>query len=367
MKICFIANPDSIHTRRWAQPILERGDQVTVLTYLQPVHPWPEVEIIDLTRLNNQRKARFVRWGLWLRSYLRASRPDILHAHQVTPSGWLAALSGYHPLVAMAWGSDLLEEPHRSAWRRRLVQMALRRSDRLVAPSALLHQAARSLGMPEERIVDIPWGVESDLFYPDASRRAQKRAALGLSVHEWLFFCPRGLQAIYHTSEILQAVRLVHQQLPTIRLLLLDYIPDPDYAQLIRRQIQQWELQSVVSLLPPVALPDMADLYRAADAVISIPSSEGFGFSVYEAMACGCPTIISDTAAFHHLHDGRQTLKVRASSPAALAHAMLTIVQDTTLRQTLQDAGAAYGLQHNILERRQKTFALYDSLSQEAR
>ena len=45
-----------------------------------------------------------------LRGVLAQVRPDVLHAGPIPTVGFLAALSGFRPLVSMSWGSDLLKE-----------------------------------------------------------------------------------------------------------------------------------------------------------------------------------------------------------------------------------------------------------------
>ncbi len=38
----------------------------------------------------------------------------------------------------------------------------------------------------------------------------------------------------------------------------------------------------------------MVDWYRAADVCVSIPSTDSGPLSVWEALACGCPCVVSD-------------------------------------------------------------------------
>jgi glycosyltransferase involved in cell wall biosynthesis len=53
----------------------------------------------------------------------------------------------------------------------------------------------------------------------------------------------------------------------------------------------------------------MADVYRAADVVVSIPSSDSSPRSVWEALACGRPVVVSDLSwARDELEDGRHAL-----------------------------------------------------------
>ena len=53
---------------------------------------------------------------------------------------------------------------------------------------------------------------------------------------------------------------------------------------------------SAVSLLGPVADPDMPGLYRLASALVFASVKEGFGLCVLEAMASGTPVVVSRIA-----------------------------------------------------------------------
>ena len=50
--------------------------------------------------------------ALWmdLKRVLRSVQPDVLHAGPVPTVAFIAAVSGFHPLVSMSWGSDLLKD-----------------------------------------------------------------------------------------------------------------------------------------------------------------------------------------------------------------------------------------------------------------
>jgi glycosyltransferase involved in cell wall biosynthesis len=73
-----------------------------------------------------------------------------------------------------------------------------------------------------------------------------------------------------------------------------------------------------------------------SDAVISIPSSEGYGFTVYEAMGAGCPTVISDLPVFEHdLVDGVHTLKVAPTDANQMARALSDLLNGEETRETL--------------------------------
>ncbi len=116
--------------------------------------------------------------ALWLdlRRVLRSIRPDVVHAGPVPTVAFLAALSGFHPLVSMSWGSDLLRDIDGDRNQYRAAHYALKRSDVLIGDCRAVQQKAFELGFPAERVVLFPWGVDLDHFSPGSgdTLRAQR-------------------------------------------------------------------------------------------------------------------------------------------------------------------------------------------------
>ena len=46
--------------------------------------------------------------------FIAELKPDIVHAGPLHGSAFRVALSGFHPLVTMSWGSDLMLEADRN-------------------------------------------------------------------------------------------------------------------------------------------------------------------------------------------------------------------------------------------------------------
>ena len=130
MRLCIIANPNSIHTQRWVRYFAGRGHDVHLIGDKPLTIPPPEgITLHDLTRQTNARKLRYVVWARAVRKLVREIRPDVLHAHQVASAGWLGAASGWHPFLVTSWGSDLLLGARRSLVQRQLARWVLARAD----------------------------------------------------------------------------------------------------------------------------------------------------------------------------------------------------------------------------------------------
>lgn len=357
MKLCYIVNGASIHAQRWIQPMVARNHRVFVITYQPNSQAIPgTADFIDLTQKSALPKLRFLQWGLWIRQYLKRIQPDILHAHQIPAAGWMGAMAGFHPFVVTGWGSDILLEPKKSAFRKLLVRIVLARADILTVPSSLMFNTARDLGFPEQRLRLIPWGVETNIFKPDRTNRLETRRQFGLPEHAPVIFCPRGVHPVYNLDIIAAATHALLPRFPDLRLILLKYNPQAAYLKQIEEQIASTQMGANVIWLPAQESPEkMAHLYQCSDVVLSIPSSEGYGFTTYEAMACGTPTVISDLPVFESdLQDRVHTLKVPVRDTHRTAQAIETILTDKQLQQVLVENSlskcAGLSVEHRITQ-----------------
>jgi glycosyltransferase involved in cell wall biosynthesis len=68
-----------------------------------------------------------------------------------------------------------------------------------------------------------------------------------------------------------------------------------DDKESIRAYVKDIGLENVVTFLDPVPEKDMQKLYTSHDVLVLPSYNEAIGLAVPEAMACGLPTITSDT------------------------------------------------------------------------
>lgn len=88
---------------------------------------------------------------------------------------------------------------------------------------------------------------------------------------------------------------------------------------------------------------DLPAVYSAAYALIFPLLNEGFGLPAIEAMACGTPTLISNTAAPEITK--REALLVDALDEVDIARGMRELAEDSDLRERLITAGCSFAKQ----------------------
>jgi glycosyltransferase involved in cell wall biosynthesis len=235
-----------------------------------------------------------------LNRVLRAVKPDVVHAGPIQTTAFLVALSGYRPLVSMSWGYDLLVDAQHDALWRWATRFTLKRSAVMVGDCQTIRKLAVSYGMPDERIVIFPWGVDLHRFSPGSDLERQKVwPSYGERENKskvFVLLCNRNWEPIYGVEVIAKAFVLASQMLagrdlPELRLLMLG---NGSQAGLLREIFSRGGFLEQVHFPGHVSQTDLPRYYRSSDLYLSASHSDGSSVSLLEAMACGLPALVSD-------------------------------------------------------------------------
>lgn len=345
MRLCYLADPASTHVQRWVRHFADAGHDVHLIRWgAPPGQPfdWRGVTQHDLV-VPPAPALPGLRWASHfagrmraLRKLLREIRPDLLHAHYISGPGWLAAQTGFHPLVMTAWGSDILLGLHSGPLRERLtLRYALRQTDLLTADARQVLDAARPYLRPQVRAVLIRFGANTHTFRPGSGDPWRSR--LGLTADP-LILSVRQCRPLYNIDTVVRALPALRAQVPRVHLLikLVNQAAGDPYVTRLEALIAELELSDAVTFVPCIAYDELPDLYRAAQVVVSVPSSDGMPVSVLEAMACGTPVVASDLPALRELAaDGADLTLVPARDVGALSRALVRLLVDPERRASI--------------------------------
>jgi glycosyltransferase involved in cell wall biosynthesis len=333
------------HVALWVDAMAARGWEVHLAGELEPALPvaFPAgaAEVHELPRrgVPGLRAAAAVPW---VRRLARRVAPRVVHAHWLPSFGWMAARARVAPLVVSAWGSDVYRV--NGAVRRRS-GVAVAGADLLFADSEDLLAAAAALSRTPVRGEVVRWGVDVGRFSPaDADERRAIRARLGLPDGDTVLGI-RSLDPadIYNTPALLEAFAAVRAQRPGATLVLKH--PRSEAPPEVAQALDRLGIAAATRIIGNVPVDELADFYRAADVCVSIPSTDSSPISVWEAMACGSPIVVSDLPwARAELRAGEDALLAPAE-PGAVAEAMLAPLQDPALGERLRAAARALAVE----------------------
>lgn len=192
--------------------------------------------------------------------------------------------------------------------------------------------AAERYGVPRERLVTIPPGVDLERFRPGS--RLTARRDLGLGAHETVLLCVRRLARRMGLETLIEAA----STLPSGNWRLLIAGGGELHATLQGR-IAALGLGERVRLLGRVPEANLPSLYRAADAFL-LPSEclEGFGMVIPEALASGVPVVATPVGGVPEALEGLPgCLLPRGAGAEAIAGAMRAVIEG---RARLPEPGA---------------------------
>jgi glycosyltransferase involved in cell wall biosynthesis len=288
----------------------------------------------------------------WMRRLLRDTKPDVVHAHWM-PIAEQALLYGAQPLIATAWGSDVFLASRRQRVTYRLL---VRHAEVIAADSGALARALEDLGAPADRTMVFGWGVDLQAFSPATTERSETRGAVGLPPGP-VILSPRWLRALYNPKVILHAFERVADERDDVTLVLKHLgREEPDLGPM--------RYPERVRIIGEVPYDRLADYYRAADVCVSIPSSDSSPRSVWEAMGCGAPCILSDLPWVHELiQDGQHALVVPIREDA-VADAMRRLLSDHALADRIARRGRRLVEEHHDARKElDRLCSLYERLA----
>jgi glycosyltransferase involved in cell wall biosynthesis len=243
-----------------------------------------------------------------LKRVIREVKPDLIQAGPLQRTALLVALAGFRPLVSMSWGYDLLQDADRNVPWRWATRYTLGHSAAMVGDCNTIRQLAIEHGMPNERIVTFPWGIDLEHFSPARERASQQEIgeattdAGGLQ-RPFTLLSTRGWEPIYGVETIARAFVLAARQRPELRLVMLG---NGSQAPLLRQILASAGMNGAdipisgrgeshrVIFPGQVSYTDLPRYYRSADLYLAATHSDGTSISLLEAMACGRPALVSD-------------------------------------------------------------------------
>jgi L-malate glycosyltransferase len=264
------------------------------------------------------------------RQVVRNISPDLIHAGPIPTGGFFAAFAGFHPLLMMSWGSDVLSFPDEAPAAQSITEFALQRADMAIADcEAVRKRIAAFSGLPPERVVCLPWGVDHKTFRPKVSALGLRRR-LGWSECK-VVIGTRAFEPIHGPLVFLEAMKCVLAQRDDVRVLMLG---DGSLRRAVEWFIKENELLDKVHFAGQVPENMLPDYFAEADLYVSAASCDGSSISLLQAMACGLPAVVADGYGNKEwVTHGENGWLYAAGDARALAQTILQALEDDAARQ----------------------------------
>jgi len=163
------------------------------------------------------------------------------------------------------------------------------------------------------------------------------------------------LDPIKDLESLLRAFAIVRAELPDARLRIFGSPPASREPYVTRCKALGRELGLGESVTFEGRVAEIRDAYAAGQVVVLCSISEGFPYTLIEAMTCGRPCVATDVGGVTEAV-GDTGLVVPPRRPAELAEACLTLLRDAGLRQRLGSAARLRALEYFTVDRAVSAF-----------
>lgn len=342
MRICFIADANSIHARRWIEYFCKPENEVFILSTGRNPEPIEGVEVYDLYTgktvtadsvvIKNKRDLRSLLTGalnnkignsiIWTmkklyenafisraraiyhifrllgraRAMVKKLQPDLVHCLRLPLEGYIGGLVGYHPLVISSWGCDLVLFARRYFIFRWLTHKALSQADLFFADNTRDKYFATIFGFSPSKpnvVMLGTGGLKSDEF-PLYHKDSSYKKVLGIAPDTNLLLSPRGFTSPFtNTEALILALPQVIKRFPNTLCILIGNKRSPGYLKL-KAMAEKLGIEKYCQFVNLLKHPDFLNYLAASDIMISVSLYDGTSISMLEGMACGVIQITSD-------------------------------------------------------------------------
>lgn len=321
IRICFAVRwTKSLHLQAWIRYFINEKYDVHIIT-----HSKENVEGAKTYHLLTRSKLNFISGPIQTRWLLRKIRPDILHADLLTPYGFYAALSRFHPIVISCRGTDVLINPQRSKIIAYMTKFVAKRADLIYSVGDHLTGRLIALGADEAKVTTITIGIDGDTFHPNADKEGEIRKNLGW-IENPLVVSIRNFESLYNVELLIRAMPIIVKENNSVRFIVAGKGSQESYLKGLVGKLGMNEYVKFVGFIEHNELPKTL---ACADIYVSTSLSDGISVSLLEGVACGCFPVVTDIPGNRAwIQDGENGFLVPLDDPKVLADRIILALKN---------------------------------------
>ncbi len=323
-------------------PLVSRTARYRVLLNLNLVEEALEREKPDLIESGDPYQ---VAWKA-LASGRALGIPTVGFYHSHFPDAVLRSVAKYFGSISVMIAEEI---------GRRYVDALYNRFERTLVPCAGLTELLRTWGLENGETLEL--GVDTGVFFPDASRGAACRTRLGWPADRQILLYVGRLNPDKNVRRLFEAFTKLQKDRPGHFHMVI--VGD---GMLRNALLRLQEETQAVSWIPYCnGAEELADIYRAADLFVHPGVKETFGLVTLESQACGTPVVgirgsYMDNIIFSGLHNWSAE-----NDAHALASAIWTVAAGNLAESGLR-AAASVGSRYDWKAVFGRLFAIYHAV-----
>ncbi|HKL02244.1 MAG TPA: glycosyltransferase family 4 protein [Cryomorphaceae bacterium] len=280
-----LIGPASVHLQNYLERLKGISQNICIVTSsVGVIETDKPLHVVDFSFRN---PLNLISTPTRLRKIFRSFKPDIVHVHQLNSVTFYTILALYRfntPILATAWGSDVLVNPNRSWLWRKILAFNLRRATAFTSDAQFM--ADRMREFCPERDLDITivnFGV-SDVIL-DVPK-------------ESIIYSNRLHHPLYRIDRVIRAFEKFHRT-PDGRDWKLVIAATGSKTQNLKKLVGELAISDAVTFVGWLGMDENTMWYARSKVWVSIPESDATAISLLEAMHHGCLPVVIDLPATH--------------------------------------------------------------------
>lgn len=333
MKICYVSNNFEIHDYRFLVKLVENNYDVHAVSFRKNKIPneyfvdkvkyykYYEIQTFLTKRYKGLNPFWYYNALKFLKKIIVDVKPDILHGGYTSISGFISALSDFHPFLLMPWGSDILINKKISFAKRLLISYSVKSSDLITCDAETVRKKlVNDFSYKNENIITIPWGIDLTIFNPYNNKIPNE-------LLEWkdnfVIICTRQHRRVYGIEYLIEAIPLILKENDNIKFLFIGDGPlTPSYIKMVKR-LRCEKYVKFIGKKPNEKLPQYLN---NSDIYISPSLSDGSSLCLMESLACGLPSVVTNIKSnLEWVQNNYNGFTCRTKSPREIADNILKL------------------------------------------
>ncbi|KMT22610.1 glycosyltransferase [Clostridium cylindrosporum] len=333
MKICYLADANSSHTRKWCDFFSSKGYEIHVISLNDGEIKGVKVHSLGI---DNSKvayggifsKLNYVKRIFKIRSLIKEIKPNILHAHYASSYGLLGSLCKFHPFILSVWGSDIYSFPMESGLKRKIIEHNLKCADYLMSTSQ--DMARETSKYTNKDIMITPFGVDTSLFRPLDVKKDNKIVIGAIKT----------LESHYGIDYLVKAFAILCNKHDNI---LLKIGGKGSQLDNLKALVKDLNIENKVEFLGFLSQDEIVKQFNVFDIAVVPSLHESFGVASIEAQATGTPVVVTNAGGLPETVEGDITgFIVNKGDENELSIAIDKLIVDEDLRIKMGESARSF-------------------------
>ncbi len=351
-KICFLADADSIHTRKWVNYFSDCDNEIYLISMRDTKYKYSENVKVFIVTPPFSNKLSYFFIANKIKNLIKKIKPDILHSHYATSYGLFGRMSGYHPFIVSVWGSDVYDFPNSNAFNAKLLKYILNGTDAVCSTSMDMANETRKYYKNEKDITITPFGVDINKFIEKSPILQKSYITIGVI---------KNLNRIYGIDYLVNAFSVLGKETnKDIRLMIVGDGVERENLENLCIELNIENKVTFTGKIDNVKVPEYINMMD----VVCIPSlRESFGVAAVEACACGRPVVSTNVGGLTEIvFDDFNGYTVDSKNSILLKEKLKVLIEDENkMREFSVNARKVVEDKYNWTHNAETMQKLYDS------